>query len=189
MNVANMPLSHADVRFNYCSYRRLSRSGRCEIIDGALYRIPTPGTAHQRISLNLSAALLRHVRERDLGAVLEAPCDVLLSYENILQPDILYVRNERSGIIGEMSVLGAPDLVVEILSKESRVTDLGIKRRVYAGFGIPEYWVVDPEAATIEIRVWSELGYISAGVWRKPERVLSPLLPEVNRSLAGVFRD
>ena len=188
-NCEIIPIRPPGARFNYGDYLLLPECRRHEIIDGVLSPVPSPGTAHQRISLKLSAALLKHVQERNLGSVLEAPCDVVLSYENVLQPDILFVRKERAGIIREMNVLGVPDLVVEILSNGSRGKDVRVKRRAYAGFCVPEYWIVDPEAASIEILVWSELGYISAGVWTSPQRLVSPLLPEVKRCLAGIFKD
>jgi Uma2 family endonuclease len=112
---------------------------------------------------------------------------VIFSEENVVQPDILFVRKERAGIIGEMNLQGAPDLVIEILSAGTRSKDLDLKRKIYAGFGVQEYWIVDPELATVEVLVWSELGYITAGVCGRSDRLSSPLLPDLNVPLSEVF--
>jgi Uma2 family endonuclease len=64
---------------------------------------------------------------------------------------------------------------------------LEVKRKIYAGFGAPEYWIVDPMADTVEVLVWSELGYVTAGVYGKSDRLSSPLLPSLNLPLSEVF--
>jgi Uma2 family endonuclease len=180
-------MRRANVRFTYHDYLLLPEDKRYEILDGELYVVAAPNTRHQRISIKLSAALLQHVTRRELGDVLAAPCDVVLSEENVFQPDILFVRKERIGIIGEANLQSPPDLVVEILSEGTRGKDLEIKRKIYARFGVQEYWVVDPEAATIEVLVWSELGYATAGVYGISTRISSPLLPELNLPLSEIF--
>lgn len=149
--------------------------------------VPAPNIRHQRISKRLEVALIRHAEGRDIGEILHAPCDVVLSDENVVQPDILFVRKERAGIIGEMNLQGPPNLVIEILSAGTRSRDLEIKRKIYAGFGVQEYWVVDPDADTVEVLVWSELGYVSAGVCGKSDYLSSPLLPKLNLPLSQVF--
>jgi Uma2 family endonuclease len=62
-----------------------------------------------------------------------------------------------------------------------------VKKKVYAKYGVGEYWLVDPEAATLEVLVLSEDGYISAGIYSGPEHLLSPLLPELNLPLTEIF--
>ena len=116
-----------------------------------------------------------------------APYDVILTDENIVQPDILFVSNERLGIIGEANISAPPDLVIEILSPSTRNKDLEIKRKVYAGFGVREYWIVDPDAETVEVLVWSERGYTSAGSLGCSERMLSSVLPELNVPISLFF--
>jgi len=149
--------------------------------------VAAPKTKHQRVSLNLSVALFHHVRDRRLGQVLAAPCDVILSEENVVQPDILFVRKERTGIIGEANITAAPDLVIEILSPDTRSKDLELKRKTYARFGIQEYWIVDPEAETAEVLVWSEIGHATAGTYGKSDSLSSPSLPDLNLPLSDLF--
>jgi Uma2 family endonuclease len=183
----NKAMKKANVRFNYNDYLLLPEDKRYEILDGDLFMVPAPGIKHQRLSITLSAILLKKLSQ--FGTVLAAPCDVLLSNEDIVQPDILFVRKERSGIIGEFNIQGSPDLVVEILSQGTRERDLGAKRKIYWKFGVQEYWIVDPEAETIEVLVWSEIGYVTAGVYNKSGRLCSPLLANLKIPLSEIFQD
>jgi Uma2 family endonuclease len=187
MLMSKSAMKQANVRYNYHDYLLLPEEKRYEILDGELYMVPAPNIRHQTISLRLAAALFQHVKDNSLGQVLEAPCDVILSDENVVQPDILFVRKEHAGIVTEANLQGPPDLAVEILSPGTANKDLDLKRKVYARFGIQEYWIVDPEAETIEILVWSEAGYISAGVRGKADGLSSPLLPDLNVALSEVF--
>lgn len=180
-------MGQANIRFNYQDYLQLPEDKRYEILDGELCVVPAPNTKHQRISRRLEGALDRHVADRDLGEIFDAPYDVLLSDENVVQPDILFIRKERIAIIEEANLRGAPDLVIEILSPGSRQKDLAIKRKIYASFGVQEYWIVDPDAATVEVLIWKEAGYISAGTYRPSDTLSSPLLPDLSLPLRNIF--
>jgi len=150
-------------------------------------RFPAPTTRHQAVVLKLAAALLRHVESRKLGRVLQAPCDVMLSAKTVVQPDILFVQRRRRGIIGSRNLLGAPDLVVDVLSRETRTHDLRNKKRIYAQFEVPEYWAVDADTDTVETQLWSEAGYVAAGSYGRSDRLSSPLLPDLNLPLSRIF--
>ncbi len=180
-------MTHANVRFNYHDYLQLPDDKRYEIIDGELLVVPAPYLRHQRILRELATALCAHVKERDSGQVFFAPCDVVLSAENVVQPDLLFVTKERQGILTEANIQGPPDLAIEILSEATRQRDLHLKRKLYAKYGVREYWIVDPDAATVEVLVRGEPGYISAGVYGCPERLSSPLLPELNLPVSEIF--
>ena len=152
------------------------------------YYSPIPSTRHQSIALKFAAALLRHVETRKLGQVLHAPCNVVLSREIVIQPDILFVEKKRIGIIGASHLRGAPNLVIEVLSPGAGKRNPLAKRRIYARFHVPEYWAVDLADNTVETLLWSEMGYISAGCYTRSDRLSSPLLPELNLSLSRIFR-
>jgi Uma2 family endonuclease len=124
---------------------------RHEIIEGDHYVTPAPKTIHQRASFNLALALGAFVKRHSLGLVLTAPCDVLLSDENVVQPDLLFVSTARAGIVTEDNIRGAPDLVVEIISETTRKKDEVTKRKLYERFGVQEYWLLDPELETVKI--------------------------------------
>jgi Uma2 family endonuclease len=182
----NKAMPRANVRFNYSDYLLRPEDKPFDLLKGDLCRVAAPDTKHQRISIALSAALFQ--RLNSLGTVLEAPCDVLLSHEDIIQPDILFVLKERNGIVGEFNIQGAPDLVVEILSQAERAKGLEAKRKIYSRFGVQECWIVDPEMEIIEVLVWSEIGYITTGVYRKPAKLCSPLLPSFILPLSEIFQ-
>ena len=124
---------------------------RHEIIDGDHSVTPAPKTKHQTIASNLTAVLVSFVKERRLGLVLAAPTDVILSDNNVVQPDLLFVSTARISIVTEDNIRGAPDLVIEIISETTRKKDEVTKRKLYERFGVQEYWVVDPELETVKI--------------------------------------
>jgi Uma2 family endonuclease len=182
-------MTRARVRFSYRDYLLLPEDKRYEILDGELFVVPAPNTRHQRISKRLEAALIHHVEGSGIGEVFHAPYDVILSDENIVQPDILVVRKDRSALVGELNLQGAPDIAVEILSPGTRNKDLELKRKIYAAFGIREYWIVDPDADTIEVLVLHEGQYARAVVFGRFDRLSSPLLPDLNLPLGPVLEE
>ncbi len=136
----------------YDDYLRLPNDGRrYEILEGEIFVSPSPVTKHQIVSGNLYAILHHHVRTHKLGLVLHAPTDVVLSYTNVVQPDLLFVSNARKKIITEKNIQGAPDLMVEILSETSAEHDRTSKKQIYARHGVKEYWLIDPDRETLEV--------------------------------------
>jgi len=162
-------------------------SFRCEIFNGRIIPVPVPAITHQVISLRIASALLQYAEASGLGRVLPAPCKVILSEKIVMQPDVLFIRNGRRGLIGQRGLRGAPDLVVEVLSPATRQEDLKVKKRIYEQYAVQEYWLVDPDHARIETMIWSELGYISAVTADRSARLSSPLLPDLNLDLSSVF--
>ncbi len=125
---------------------------RYEFIGGRLYMTPAPVTRHQRVSKRLQLALVRLLEETGHGEVFYAPCLVEFpSTSDRVQPDLLFVSNERQGIITEKLMLGAPDLVVEILSPSTAHRDRGIKLDLYARCGVREYWIADPVEDVVDV--------------------------------------
>ena len=136
----------------YRDYAALPDDGhRYELHDGALSVTPAPGTRHQRISANFFSVLRDHVAARGLGEVLYAPLDVILSDTTVLQPDLVYLDASRQALITERGVDGPPSLVVEILSPSTGTIDRVTKPALYARFGVPWLWLVDPKARTLEV--------------------------------------
>jgi Uma2 family endonuclease len=116
-----------------------------------------------------------------------APCDVVLSEINVLQPDLIFVSQERSAILTEANIQGSPDLVVEILSPSSKQRDLGIKRNLFAKYGVREYWIVDPEAKTVDVLSWTETGYRVEAVFPQTGVLSSGLFPDLKLDLSEIF--
>jgi Uma2 family endonuclease len=136
---------------------------RYEVIDGDLFVSPPPLEPHQRASIKLSVLVGGYVFTHRIGMVYAAPIGLVLDEENGLEPDLIYVSNARLGIITERGIDGVPDLVVEILSRSTQARDRGIKMRRYARSGIPQYWIVDPRARTLEAYQLGEHGYDLVG--------------------------
>jgi Uma2 family endonuclease len=131
-------------------WRTPEDGNRYEIINGEVYVTPPPLTAHQRVSRNLAMILHRHVTEAKLGEVLYAPVGVVLERPSGVQPDLIFVARERSSIIQEKGVFGAPDLIVEVLSASTAARDRGVKRDLYARAGVEHYWLLDPRKRTVQ---------------------------------------
>ena len=139
-------------RWSYAEFARLPDDGnRYEVINGEVCMTPAPRPIHQIIAARLTVLFSNFATEHDLGWVLPGPIDVLFAEGDYLEPDLVFVRRERGGIISDRGIEGPPDLVVEILSGSTAERDRGIKRQRYAWFGVPQYWVVDPEAKHIEV--------------------------------------
>lgn len=158
---------------------------RLELIDGELLGSPAPIPLHQILTSTLVYLLNTLMIRRQLGLVLPAPISVRLSPSDVVQPDIVFVRRERLHIIGPTVVDGAPDLVVEILSKSTRRRDLTTKKALNGRYGVPEYWIIDPEARVVSVFVLVDGKYrpvpIIDGVIR------STVFPDCAVSLADLF--
>ena len=139
------------VRYTYQDYMQTPDDIRYELIDGELILAAAPNMYHQTISRNLAWLIWGFARDRSLGEVYNAPCDVHLSDSNVVQPDILFISAARLDILTEQNVADAPDMVVEILSPSTANYDLRVKRDLYARFGVREYWLVDPEERTVSV--------------------------------------
>jgi Uma2 family endonuclease len=181
-----------DVRNNqltYEDYRHFPDDGkRHEIIDGDHYVTPAPKTKHQRIALNLTIALGSFVKQHGMGLILAAPCDVILSDENVLQPDLLFISSGRVAIVTEANIQGAPDLIVEIISEATRKRDEVTKRKLYERFGVREYWIVDPVAKQITVLTLTGDAYAEHGVFSEGETATSKLLDGFCVPVSDVFQ-
>ncbi|HEX2076312.1 MAG TPA: Uma2 family endonuclease [Longimicrobium sp.] len=138
--------------WTYAEFARLpDDSNRYEIIAGELYVTPSPDPVHTRIAFSLAALLERFVAQHKLGWVTPAPVDVLLGKGDYVQPDVVFVRREHGVEITDRGIEVPPDLVVEVVSPSTALRDRGLKRERYAAFGVPEYWIIDPQAKRVEV--------------------------------------
>ena len=127
------------------------------------------------------------IRATERGEVLDAPVGVRLHDELVLEPDIVVVLQAHSDRIHEDAIHGAPDLVVEILSPGTAGRDLGPKRAAYERGGVTEYWIVDPEARTIEVLVLADGAYQRAGLYRSSDLPRSTVLADLTFEVAAVM--
>jgi Uma2 family endonuclease len=160
---------------------------RYQLLDGEMILAPSPTSRHQAVILRISLELHEFVTGRNLGRVWFAPLDVVLSDYDVAQPDILFVSNARSGIVTEANIQGAPDLVVEVLSPATSGYDRGHKLLLYGRHGVREYWLVDPDAETVEVLVGSGQGLARQAAYGRGQTLSSPLLDGLAIGLDGVF--
>lgn len=160
---------------------------RYELIDGELIMTPAPTFEHQDILSFLLGRLEAIVRPRKLGKVVPSPTDVHATEIDIYQPDVLFIRQENLGIVRGGSVLGAPDLVIEILSPSTGYYDLKHKKDVYQQIGVKEYWIVDPMDKTVECFLNSPGGYETFFVGKLKGTAQSSVLPEFSVNIEELF--
>ena len=176
------------VRFTYEDYVSLPDDGkRYQVIEGDIYMVPAPAPGHQDIARRLVILLNEFVERHKLGRVYFAPCDVILSEEDIVQPDIFFISSEREHIIIERNIQGAPDLVIEILSHFTAKLDRTAKLKLYERSGVKEYWLVDPDREEMEVLTLKRGSYESMGVFEIGQSFESGLLKGLKVRLKEIF--
>ena len=166
---------------------------RHEAIEGELYVTPAPTPRHQDIVLSLALRLRTILVEAGHGRLWVAPIGVEFpdTGEGV-QPDIVFVSTARRDRIVEQGIRGAPDLVVEVLSPATASRDRGVKRKLYEREGVPQYWIVDPDAEAVEVWTFGHGTGVGTGAGherftsRLPVRLSGESIGEIE--LAEVFR-
>lgn len=176
-----------DKKYTYSDYLLIEDEKRYEVLEGELIMVPAPTTTHQRISRNIEFILQNFVSDNDLGEILYAPTDVVLSDDEVVQPDILFVSKGRTAIIEERAIMGAPDLIIEILSPSSTFYDVVKKKEIYQRYGVSEYWLVFPEEKAIEVMTLEGDTYREYSVAKDEGKVRSKVLEGLEVDLKGVF--
>jgi Uma2 family endonuclease len=176
------------LKFTYEDYALLPEDRRYEVVDGELFVTPAATTMHQVVKKRFVRLLDDHVESGQLGIVLDAPYDVVLSEYDVLQPDILFVSAARRPIVGPKYAGPAPDLVVEVLSPSTEARDRVAKAKRYAKFSVREMWLVDPEVKTIEVLVNSGAGFARVALYGETDTVRSVVLPGFEFPAEPVFR-
>lgn len=182
-----MTTQAAKTKFTYEDYMQTPDDIRYELLDGELILSPSARTAHQRASRDISHPLITFVEQNGLGEVFIAPYDVVLDNFNVVQPDILFVSNERSHIITDLNIQGAPDLAIEILSPSTAHRDRTQKRDLYARCGVPEFWLADADAGSVLVLTLDGEEYRVAGIYTKGQTLTSPLLEGFSLNVDDVF--
>jgi Uma2 family endonuclease len=172
---------------------------RHELIDGVHYVTPSPNMRHQRVLGSLYLVIGNWLESHPVGHLFFAPFDVVFSHFDVVEPDLLYLSNERAAqVLTPLHVRGVPELAVEIASKSTRKRDETIKRNLYERSGVSEYWVMDPEidVARVYRRLPPEGGSQGRGFERPVELsreagdvLRTPLLPGLDLPLVRIFRE
>lgn len=187
-----MSTSHT-IRFTVEDYKALTASSdqRYELIDGILYMTPSPSVRHQVALTNLLWLLESHVRTSGGGRVLVAPLDVVLGRgdkPSVVQPDLLFISSARSGLMAD-DVIGAPDLIIEILSPSTARRDTVLKKALYARSEVREYWIVDIDLETVDVFRLGADGYGAPSHHDIDGTIVSAVVAGLRIEVAEVFRN
>ena len=177
------------VKLTYDDYVLFPEDGmRHELIDGEHYVTPSPALRHQRISVRLTVAIGRWLAEHPVGEVFHAPFDVVFTRFDVVEPDLVYVSNERArDLLTEKHALGA-DLVIEIGSPSTRRRDETLKLALYERAGVSEYWFVDPDDDVIRVyRRISQAFSPPHALSRNDAILTTPLFPGFELRLGTLF--
>lgn len=185
-------------KYTYADYLNWQFNERVELIKGWLYRMsPAPKRMHQSVSMNLSGSFWYHFRKKTCR-VFDAPFDVRLRKESsehsaidtVVQPDICIVCDVDK--LDDAGCLGAPDLIVEILSESTAKKDYNEKFNLYEENRVKEYWIANPATNTLEIYTLEDNTYQLFGLFDRKngdDLVAGQLFPDLQVSLVEVFTE
>ena len=180
--------------YTYADYLLWHFKERVELIKGKIFKMsPAPSTRHQQISGNLHWEM-RAFFQNHYCQMFYAPFDVRLPRQDqkvtdqkiytVVQPDLCIICDESK--LDERGCLGAPDLIVEILSPGNSKTEMLNKFELYQESGVREYWLVEPSQNAVLIYVLDETGkYV--GLQPAVESVQSSIFPELKIDLGQIF--
>jgi Uma2 family endonuclease len=168
---------------DYFDYPETNRP--MELVYGYVREPPSPFGDHQTAVLRIGSLVDAHVREGHLGRVFIAPFDVVLDRDQalVVQPDVLFIAKARLHII-RGPVWGAPDLVIEVASPNTKHRDRTLKLEWYRNYGVKECWLADPPERQIEV---VDCATDSRTIFTEQEIVRSSVLPGLSLNVAGCF--
>jgi Uma2 family endonuclease len=148
----SMPSSAANAPYTWDDFVALDEDDPRELIDGDLVEVEVPRWNHEEITGYLVYYLRAWAKAGHGGRVVPSGYKVRISNRRGVMPDVQFYRagNDAGAEQPSGLVRGRPDLVVEVLSPSSARYDRVKKLQWYAQLGVPEYWLVDPQARTVE---------------------------------------
>lgn len=169
----------------------LNDETRWEGYDGELFEMSSPTVMHQKIIGRLYRSLMAWVDENG-GQVHLSPIDLLVSQTRFFVPDLCYytaerVQNERIERDDGRCLIAPPDLIVEIISPSTARNDRVRKTRLYAEFGVRNYWIIDPELKTIETFALQDGFFVLRAAFAENDILESPLFPGLQTPLETLF--
>ena len=176
-------------KYTDADYMLLEEGAPFQLINYDLVMSPSPNTDHQTISFRIALIIGTFLENKnDKGYIASAPCDVKFDDGNVLQPDLLYITEARKTEIVTDRIIGAPDLVLEILSPSNAYYDLRQKKDIYQKYGVKEYIIIDPVQLNADLYLLKEGVYYVHQKAQKTESLHSLLLPGLSFDLNKIFR-
>jgi Uma2 family endonuclease len=158
---------------------------RHEILEGQHHVTAAPRPRHQDASKRIYRILFAYFEQDGRGTVYYAPIDVILSDEDVVQPDLVVVASPEQ--ISERGIEGAPLLIVEILSPTNPDYDRSVKAQRYAVLGVRHFWLADPQARTLECYRNEGGGYVLQAMGRDRQTLILPDFPGLAIPLADLW--
>ena len=163
--------------YSYADYLKWSFEGMVELIRGKIFKMdPAPSTEHQTIVVNLVYEFMHCLKGKSCK-VFSAPFDVRISkfkedkaIDSVVQPDLCIICDPKK--IDEKGCIGAPDMIVEILSPSTAQRDLELKYTLYEENGVKEYWIVQPNDQTVTVFDLENEKYVLRGIYHRLKKVL-----------------
>lgn len=193
--ITDINLLDLEKKYSYADYLSWEFEERLEILKGKVFSMgATPNTSHQRISGKLSGCLWQKFNNNSLN-FFAAPFDVRLLDQKkstldqeiytVVQPDLCVICDDAK--IDERGAIGAPDLVIEILSPGNSNKEMKYKFDLYEEAGVLEYWIVNPADKTVFIYVLKENEFIGMHPLIEEDSIQSKLFPELDFKLESIF--
>lgn len=184
-------------QYTYSDYLRWQFSERVELIKGFIYKMsPAPARTHQKVSRKLTRYIDRYFEHKTCEFFV-APFDVRLinfrasNLENqihtVIQPDLCIICDLEK--LDEKGCIGAPDLIIEILSPGNSKKEMGIKFDLYEENGVKEYWIVEPSEKTIFVYTLQNEKYIGLKPCIEGDTIKSPLFPDLDFEIEKIFEN
>jgi Uma2 family endonuclease len=180
--------------YSYADYFSWQFEERVELINGKVYKMsPAPSSYHQDIVLDIATSLKNHLHGKKCK-VYVAPFDVRLpkkgvedkSIFTVLQPDVCVICDLEK--IDKRGCIGAPDIVVEVLSPGNNNKELKNKYEAYEAAGVQEYWVVSPQIQSVTLYVLTDGKFQSSRMLSTSDIVTSSVLPGFSLDLSELFQ-
>ena len=190
MNFADLDINKG---YTYADYLKWDFKDRVELIMGKLFKMsPAPSSRHQVLSMDISGRLWQHLKG-DLCRVYTAPFDVRLPRKSaidseivtVVQPDICVVCDRTK--VDIKGCLGAPDIIVEILSPGNNVVELNNKFDLYESSGVKEYWIVSPQDNSVSLNTLVNDHYVTSRPLTAGMMLTSSVLPGFSIDLKELF--
>ncbi len=175
-------------RVSFAELQQWPEDGRrYELYDGEVIVTATPLPRHQRVAMHVGDVLLDYERAAG-GLVFAVPIDIVFSEYDVLEPDVVYFCEARRHVVDMMKATrAAPDLAVEVLSRSTERRDRGRKLQMLARYGVPEYWIVDPDDNTLEIYTNGGGSLELAATFGERDEIASPTLPDLKFQASRIF--
>ena len=189
-----MELAELDLTqfYTYADYIKWKFEERVELLRGKIFNMSAPNAAHQRISSRLHIAIGVFLNGKPCE-VFSAPFDVRIPRKTIEDKDIITVFQPDLCVICDPSkiddrgCLGAPDIVIEILSPANNKKEQKYKYEIYEEAGVKEYWIIDPREKSVQINLLTNGKLIAHGYLFEEDKITSELLPGFTLDLGVLF--